>query len=94
MTVVWTRHAADHLKAIHAYVAQTSNVYALRLVDQLTRRSQRLSRFPLSGRIVPEFRKPQIRELILDNYRVIYHVRPNRIEVLAVLHGAQKAKLK
>lgn len=94
MTVVWTRHAADHLRAIHAYVAQTSDTYALRLVDQLTRRSQRLSSFPLSGRIVPEIRKLQIRELILDNYRVIYHVRPNRIEVLAVLHGAQKAKLK
>ncbi len=45
--------------------------------------------FPLSGRMVPEIGIKQIREAIEGPYRIIYHILSNRIEVLAVLHGAQ-----
>ena len=45
------------------------------------------SRIPLAGRAVPELRDAQVRERFLYSYRVIYEVRPDRIEVLAVLHG-------
>lgn len=46
--------AVNHLHAIHEYVAQTSTIYADRLIDRLTRRSQQIRLFPGSGRIVPD----------------------------------------
>ena len=59
MKVHWTDTARDHLRAIHAYVARNSPEYALRVVDRLTRRSQQIAEFPLSGREVAEFGSPK-----------------------------------
>ncbi|MBZ5669129.1 MAG: type II toxin-antitoxin system RelE/ParE family toxin [Acidobacteriia bacterium] len=60
MKVHWTATALEHLEAIHAYIARNSPQYALRVVDRLTRRSQQIAEFPLSGRVVPEFEHGQI----------------------------------
>lgn len=42
---------------------------------------------PLAGRVVPKLGDMQVRERFLFSYRLIYEMRPERIEVLAVLHG-------
>lgn len=89
MRVHWTDTAQRHLDAIHQYIAQDSPVYARRMVDRLTRRSQQIGDFPLSGRAVPEYEMKQIREVIEGAYRIIYYIKPDQIDVLAVLHGAQ-----
>ncbi len=41
-----------------------------------------------SGRIVPEFETEQIREVIEGSYRIIYYIKPEQIDVLAVIHGS------
>lgn len=89
MNVYWTDSAIEHLGAVYRYVAETSSEYALRVVDRLTKRSQQIALFPLSGRVLPEMNVPQIREVVEGPYRIIYHIKPDRIEVLAVIHGAQ-----
>lgn len=89
MNVHWTETAQDHLDAIHAYIARNSTEYALRMVDRLTRRSQQIADAPLSGRRVPEYDLDQIRELIEGAYRIIYHIKPDQIDVIAVVHGAR-----
>ena len=90
MKVHWTDNARDHLRAIHAYIARSSPRYALRMVDRLTRRSQQFADFPLSGRVVSEFDVPQIREVLEGPYRIIYYIKPDQIDVLAVVHGARQ----
>ena len=50
MKVFWTDTAQTHLAAIHDYIAQNSPEYAKLTVDRLTRRSQQMAGFPLSGR--------------------------------------------
>ena len=89
MKVHWTDTAEAHLDAIYAYIAQDSPQYAMRMVDRLTRRSQQIADFPLSGRKVPEYEADQIREVIEGPYRIIYHIKPDQIDVLAVIHGSQ-----
>ncbi len=89
MEVHWTDTAVGHLDAIYAYISQVSPDYALRVVDKLTQRSKQIAEFPLSGRIVPEYELDQIREVIEYPYRIIYYIKPEQIDVLAVLHGAQ-----
>ncbi len=90
MKVFWTDTAVKHLSGIYAYIAQNSPQYARRVVDLLTRRSEQISKFPSSGRIVPEFETEQIREVIEGSYRIIYYIKPDQIDVLAVIHGSQQ----
>ena len=88
MKVHWTDTAEGHLDAIHAYIAQDSHEYVKRTVDRLTRRSQQIAKFPFSGRRVPEYDIDQIREVIEGPFRIIYHIKADQIDVLAVIHGA------
>ena len=88
MKVHWTVTAEGHLDAIHNHIALDSPVYAKRMVDHLTRRSIQIADFPLSGRRVPEYEIDQIREVIEGPYRIIYHIKPDQIDVLAVIHSA------
>ena len=90
MKVHWTDTARDHLRAIHAYIARNSPQYAQRVVDRLTRRSQQIADFPLSGREVVELGVPQIRQVLEGSFRIIYYIKPDQIDVLAVIHGAQQ----
>jgi toxin ParE1/3/4 len=89
MNVYWTRLAQRHLRAIHDYIALDSIRHARQVVDRITRKSERLSMFPLSGAEVPEYGDPSIRELLYRSYRVIYRLRPDQVDVVAVLHGAK-----
>ena len=89
MNVHWTETAQEHLEAIHAYIARNSAEYALRMVDRLTCRSQQIADAPLSGRRMPEYDLDQIRELIEGSYRIIYHIKSDQIDVIAVIHGAR-----
>ena len=89
MKVYWTDDAISHLIGIYDYIARDSSVYAQRMVDRLTRRSQQISDFPRSGRMVPEYETPDIREVIERPYRIIYRVKVDQIDILAVIHGAR-----
>jgi addiction module RelE/StbE family toxin len=89
MKVFWTETAVNHLSSIYNYISQNSPQYAQRLVERLTRRSEQIANFPFSGRIVPEFETEQIREVIEGSYRIIYYIKPDQIDVIAVLHAAR-----
>lgn len=89
MSVHWTDTAQAHLDGIYQYIAQNSPEYAKRMVDRLTRRSQQIGLFPQSGRLVPEFQMEQIREVFEGPYRIIYYIKPDQIDVLAVIHAAR-----
>jgi len=88
MRVHWTDTAESHLDGIYAYIAKDSPTYALRTVDRLTKRSQQIANFPLSGRRVPEYDLEQIREVLEGSYRIIYHIKSDQIDVVAVIHSA------
>ncbi len=52
-------------------------------------RTERLANHPKLGRVVPEADQDDIRELLSQNYRIIYRAANDRIEVLSVIHGAR-----
>ena len=89
MRVLWTDNAISQLIGIYDYIARDSSFYAQRMVDRLTKRSQQIGDFPESGRSVPEYEMPDIREIIEKPYRIIYRVKVDQIDILAVVHGAQ-----
>ena len=93
MNVNWTENAIEHLLGIYEYIAQDSPFYAERMVDRLTKRSEQIGVFPHSGRTVPEYSAVDIREIIEAPYRIIYRIKQDQIDVLAVVHAAQLLSL-
>ena len=91
MKIHWTDTAVEHLAAINSYLEHRSPDYALRVIDRLTRRSEQIANFPNSGRTVPELNLPNVREVIEGPYRILYLVKPDQIDILAVIHGARPA---
>jgi toxin ParE1/3/4 len=89
MKVYWTDNSIGHLLGIYEYIARNSPVYAKRVVDRITRRSEQIAEFPLSGRKVPEYKAEDIREIIEKPYRIIYRIKSDQIDILAVIHGAK-----
>ncbi len=93
MRVHWTENAINHLLGIYEYISQNSPYYAERMVDRLTRRSEQIANFPMSGRKVPEYPVENIRELIEKPYRIVYRIKKDQIDVLAIVHSAQVLSL-
>ncbi len=89
MKIVWTNSATSDLQSIRDYIAQGSDYYADHLVAGIIKAVGILERFPELGPVVPEFGEDEIRERILDNYRVLYQTRVDRVLVLAVVHASR-----
>lgn len=87
--LVWTVPAVADLEAVRRFVARDSPIYASALVARLLGSVARLAAFPRSGRVVPELRQTTIREVIVASYRIVYRLRPGRVEVIAIVHAAR-----
>jgi toxin ParE1/3/4 len=85
--LVWSQRAVQDLEAIAEYIVQDSPAYAAGVVRTVINQTKMLSRFPRSGRKVPEFDDENIRELLAYSYRVIYRIQEEEVLIAAVIHG-------
>jgi toxin ParE1/3/4 len=85
--VSWSARALRDVEAIADYIALDSPAYAKAVVKRIVNVTRTLSSFPNSGRTVPEFQDPQIREVFAYSYRVIYRLDKEDVLVVAVIHG-------
>jgi toxin ParE1/3/4 len=85
----WTLQAADDLEAIAEFISVDSSQYAQLFALHVLKAIERLATFPRSGRVVPELGNAAIREIILGNYRIVYRLRKDIVEILTVYHGAR-----
>ena len=85
--VKWSKPAKSDLKQIHDYIARDSKFYAQKVSLEIVEKSEKLNKFPEVGRIVPEIGDPNIRELLIYSYRLVYEVFPHKVEVLALIHS-------
>jgi len=88
--VTWTANAVDDLEQIGKFLERDSLHYARVVVSKLYYAVDRLRKFPLRGRNVPEIDDPGLREIIVDGYRIIYRLRRSAICVLTIIHGRQE----
>jgi len=87
--VKWTSQALDDLEAICLFIARDAPQAAAIFADRAFRATDHLAKYPCSGRVVPEFGSEDIREVIVGNYRVIYRIKQNAVQVATVHHGAR-----
>ncbi len=90
--VVWTDPGTENLKEIVEYLAQYSPAKAETVSAQLLRAAERLEQFPLMGRVVPEFGRESLRELIVRPYRLIYQNHADECQIVAVIHSSRDLK--
>ena len=90
MKLVWTDPSIEDLRSIRDYIARDSEYYAIDLIEQLILAAERLVEFPRLGRAVPEAHDANIRELFCENYRIIYRIARERVEILTVVHGSRE----
>ena len=93
MRLIWSLQAIEDVEAIRTYVARNSEQYANLLVDRIIAAVDRLEGFPLSGRVVPEVGDESLREVIFRNYRIVYRLKPEIIEIVTVFHAARLLRL-
>ncbi|MBM2813886.1 MAG: addiction module toxin, RelE/StbE family [Ignavibacteria bacterium] len=86
----WSPKAAVHLESVFTFIAKESPLYASITIQKILSLIENLSVFPESGRIVPEYNNPAIRELIYKSYRIVYRIKDNVVEIAAISHAARK----
>jgi plasmid stabilization system protein ParE len=84
----WSDRALRRIDELADHIAMDSPAAAERWMVELFVTVDRLSEFPLSGRVVPEIEDDEVREIIYGAYRVFYQV-GEVVEVLTVRHGSQ-----
>lgn len=89
--IVWTEIALNDLKGIFDYISVNSRRYASLTASKIYNKIQLLLINPRMGRVVPELKNNQIRELIEGNYRIIYLLKsPERIDILRIHHSSRR----
>ena len=87
MKVRWTPRAVDDLQVIARHVSADDPRAARALAAKLKRRAESADRFPFRGRIMPEVGRKDVRELIVGNYRIVYRVRKEVVDILTIFEG-------
>ena len=88
MSVEWSDRALRRIGEIADHIALDDPAAAEKWLIELLATVDRLSRFPMSGRVAPEIEDDEVREIIYGAYRVFYQV-GDVVEVLTVRHGSQ-----
>ncbi len=88
LDIHWSDQAKDGLAGIGDHIAADDPVAAIRWIDRLIADVERAAEMPLAGRVVLEHADRQdIREVLRRNYRIVYRVGDEAIEVLTIFEG-------
>lgn len=64
-----------------------------RLIAGVFSQVERLADFPESGRIVPEFNVPNLREIIHPPFRIVYRMNVDRVRIVRVWRSERLLKV-
>jgi plasmid stabilization system protein ParE len=88
--IIWTEKALTHLEFLILYISRDSPQLAALTVSRIMARAEQAAEFPESGRIVPEYGDPGLRELFWKAYRIVYRLEEGRIAIVGVVHGSRQ----
>ena len=94
LKIFWTENAIQDLLSIKEFISQDSVKRAEQWVLELYAAGEGLDNLSHRGRIVPEFNQDNLRELLIENYRLVYRIKPTVIEIITVFEGHRQLKKK
>lgn len=92
MRIFWTKEALLRLQEIEEYISRDNPIGAIEFVDKLITVAETIIDNPRKGRMVPELSLENIRELLHQNYRIVYLIKKNSVDILTVFEGHQLLK--
>jgi toxin ParE1/3/4 len=93
MKVLWTKEAVRRIEEIEEYISKDHPDTAISFTDKLIALAESLADAPQKGRIVPELSLENIRELLYKNYRIVYVIKNNSIDILTVFEAHKLFKI-
>ncbi len=70
MKLRWSERAQGDLLEIHRFIARDSPDAARQWIQRLRERARKAAKMPRAGRVVPEFGRPDVREVLIRGYRI------------------------
>lgn len=81
-----SQRARADWKTIHDYIAKDSPTNSMGVVRDIIARAATLPDTPRIGRRVPELDDPDVREVTVHAWRVIYQLRGNDVFIVTLVH--------
>lgn len=91
--IVWTEPALIDLDEIAEYITLDKSGAAKKLVREVFTSVKRLKRFPESGKIPPELKGTEYREINVGPCRIFYRIDSSKIFILYVMRSERELKL-
>ena len=88
--IIWSPRGILSFEETCNYIAKDSEFYAALFAKNINAIIKSLPQFPKSGRVAPEYKNENIREKIYQSYRIVYRLKEDVIEIVAVTHGARQ----
>jgi len=88
--VEWTEHAFGRLDEAMAFIARDRPAVAAQWLERILDAGMSLAELPDRGRVVPEVGREDVRELIIDPYRLIYRLDDEVVTIMTVRHSRRE----
>jgi plasmid stabilization system protein ParE len=88
-SIRWSPRAVSQLEEICEHIGKDSEHYARLFAKRVMNIVKTLPRFPNSGRVVPAYGRVDLREKLYGNYRIVYRLKDDTIEIVVITHGAR-----
>jgi plasmid stabilization system protein ParE len=85
----WTQQAVEDLRLIREFIERDSAYYGRVVAERLFAATERLEVFPMSGRVVPELGRDDVREIIAGEYRIVYRMTVDSVQLLTVFRSSR-----
>jgi len=89
MKILWTGRALNDLKENIQYIAAKSPKNAEKVLQTLTSLVNTLNVFPYAYPIEPVYNKENVRFIVKWNYKIIYRIATNEIQILRIFNTKQ-----
>jgi toxin ParE1/3/4 len=87
--LIWSPRALADLRGICDYIARDSERYASLFAERIVALVESIPEHPLLGAVVPEYRQQDLRERLFQNYRIVYRLRGEKVEIVTLVHAAR-----
>ena len=87
--IIWAPSALKDIDEIAEYIEKDSVDQASLFVTRIIELVDQLEYFPESGRVIPEIKNKNCRELIYGAYRIMYRILKKEIWITGVTHAAR-----
>jgi toxin ParE1/3/4 len=91
-SIAWSEPALADARAAYEYFLEQSPEYADAFLSRIERAADSLAEFSERGRHVPELRLPDVRELLVEQHRLVYELEGGRVTILRLIHGRRDFK--